>query len=96
MFRPPRQTTNDELAYDDWASTFEDCDVVLVEGHSQTSGMKIEVWRAEVSDQPLACEDVSIVAVVTDDPVDVDVPVWSRRDVDYLAKRVVEMCRAQI
>ena len=34
--------------------TASDCDLVLVEGDSQTEATKVEVWRAAVSKQPMA------------------------------------------
>ncbi|MFV2067656.1 MAG: molybdopterin-guanine dinucleotide biosynthesis protein B [Pirellulales bacterium] len=70
---------------------FSGCDLVLVEGHSQTAGPKIEVWRAANTDQALAATDSSILAVVTDDPLEVSTPVWKRSDVPELAKRVLAL-----
>ncbi|WP_442483242.1 molybdopterin-guanine dinucleotide biosynthesis protein B [Aeoliella sp. SH292] len=63
--------TNDESGvvdrYAAIASTFAGCGIVLVEGDSQTTAPKIEVWRAAAGDRPLAESDASILAVVTDD-----------------------------
>ena len=46
---------------------FANCDLVIVEGDSQTGADKIEVWRESQSDVPLAVADVKILAIVTDD-----------------------------
>ncbi|MAT73525.1 MAG: molybdopterin-guanine dinucleotide biosynthesis protein B [Planctomycetaceae bacterium] len=63
--------TNDQAAGDDryaaLATSFAGCDLVLVEGDSQTTAPKIEVWRSVEGDAPLAASDPSILAVVTDD-----------------------------
>jgi hypothetical protein len=43
------------------------CDLVIVEGDSQTEADKIEVWRAALNSCPIAAEQPSILALVTDD-----------------------------
>lgn len=70
---------------------FADCDLVLVEGHAQTEGIKLEVWRAAISAAPLAVTDDSIHAVVTDDSVQLSEPVWSRSDIPSLAARLLSI-----
>ncbi len=64
---------------------FADCDLLLVEGDSQTSAAKIEVWRAELQTEPLAARDPSILAVVTDDPLDFSTTVRPRSELSQLA-----------
>jgi molybdopterin-guanine dinucleotide biosynthesis protein len=59
--------------------------MVLVEGDTLAEAPKIEVWRAELGTEPIARSDASVLAVVSDDPVDVPVPVLPRRDVPGLA-----------
>ena len=82
---------DDSERYERMLSAFPDCDLVLIEGHSQTEAFKIEVWRKDVSERPLAVEDQSICAIVTDDPVDVTTPVWNRSDVPAVATHLLEM-----
>jgi molybdopterin-guanine dinucleotide biosynthesis protein MobB len=53
--------------YASFASLFERCRLVLVEGDSQTTAPKIEVWRSVLGTPPLASRDRSILAIVTDD-----------------------------
>ena len=43
------------------------CDLVLVEGDSQTDADKIEVWRAGLDSRPIATEQPGVLALVTDD-----------------------------
>lgn len=64
---------------------FSHCQLILVEGDSQTAAPKIEIWRKERDSPPLAMRDNSILAIVTDDPVESTVPVLSRSDVASLA-----------
>ncbi len=83
-----------ELKYSAYALMFEQCDIVLVEGDSNTTAFKIEVWRREVGSIPLAQSDPTISAIVTDDKLsdDLGVPVWSRTDLQGLATRISSLC----
>ena len=72
-------------------SAFPECDLALVEGDLKCEGLKIEVWRTETQQEPIASTNRSIRAVVTDDPVDVAIPVWSRSDMDALVTRLREL-----
>lgn len=69
------------------------CDLMLVEGHLSTSAPSFEVWRAGTHGVPLAVENNSIVAVITDDPVRVGVPVWSRKECGAIAERIEQVVR---
>lgn len=86
VFWPQTEDSSDRYAK--FAVLMRDCDLVLVEGDSTTTAPKIEVWRQEVSEAPLARTDTTIRAVVTDSPVDVQAPVWPRHDVPGLAVRL--------
>jgi molybdopterin-guanine dinucleotide biosynthesis protein B len=88
----PAQTDEDpHLRYRQMLTQFSNCELVLVEGHSQMVGPKVEVWRAAVTEAPLAASDPSILAVVTDDAVDVSVPCWPRSNLDLVAARLWEL-----
>jgi molybdopterin-guanine dinucleotide biosynthesis protein B len=65
------------------------CHLVLVEGDSATTAPKIEVWRAELDAAPMAQHDDSILAVVSDDRVDVATCVLPRFDVVDLANWIL-------
>ena len=83
------QSTADR--YDALSDIFSQCDVVLVEGDASTNGLKVEVWRETTGKTPMVCGDPSIHALITDDQVEIDVPIWSRSDVVNLAKRLLRM-----
>jgi molybdopterin-guanine dinucleotide biosynthesis protein B len=77
--------------YDALLSMFSDCDLVLVEGDSQVDRVKIEVWRAGSKQPPLADTDPSIAAIITDDTVNFDIPVWPRSDVATIAVSLLKI-----
>ena len=68
---------------------FRDCDLVLVEGHSQAHALKVEVWRSATGQPPLADSDGAIRAVISDEPLTVSVPVVPRSDVAALAAHIL-------
>jgi molybdopterin-guanine dinucleotide biosynthesis protein len=69
---------------------FQSCDLVLVEGDSQTDAPKLEVWRSALGTAPLASEDQTILAVITDDPIESRVEILPRCDVPRLARWIVQ------
>ena len=89
VFSTTQQQHDAADRYERIAPMFDDCDLVIVEGHSLVAAPKVEVWRAVNGQPPLAATDGSILAVVTDDPVTVDVPVLPRHDVPGLAARLL-------
>jgi molybdopterin-guanine dinucleotide biosynthesis protein B len=70
---------------------YSDCDLVLVEGDTQTVAPKVEVWRAAVGAPPFANEGMSVHAIVTDDAFDGSTPRWSRGDVPALARSLMSL-----
>lgn len=86
----PTEPDSKYAAYGPW---FEACDIVLVEGDSSTTASKVEVWRAAVGAPPLAAQDPSIAAVITDDvlPEGVTATTWSRSDVAGLVSQVLAL-----
>ncbi len=77
--------------YERLAPMFTGCDLVLVEGDLQGRGAKIEVFRAAVGGDCLASSCREIQAVVTDDPLELNVPVLPRSDVARVADYVVRI-----
>ncbi len=93
VFFRPSETHDDPDRYEAIAPLFGNCDLVLVEGHSHTSAPKVEVWRVANGKPAMASEDSSILAVVTDDPTDLNVPLLARGDVPALAKQLLDWAR---
>ncbi|NUQ66533.1 MAG: molybdopterin-guanine dinucleotide biosynthesis protein B [Pirellulales bacterium] len=71
------------------APMFAGCDLVLIEGHLDGEGHKIEVWRAQMGDDCLASQRRDIAAVVTDDPAPDGVPVLPRSNLEPLVDYVL-------
>ena len=74
-----------ERTYKELASFYEACHLVLVEGNLETAAPKVEVWRAEASGEPFALTRNDIAAVITDEQINVSVPVWPRACLRTLA-----------
>lgn len=79
--------------YAEYAPMFEHCDLVLVEGDSDTSALKVEVWRSDVGSTPLAQRDETIAAVITDDTVrgSLSTAIWRRSDITTLVQNFLSL-----
>jgi molybdopterin-guanine dinucleotide biosynthesis protein B len=80
-----------EQPYETLAPLYADTDLVLVEGDVAGPGPSVEVHRAEADSTPLAGERDDIAAVVSDDDLDLTVPVWALSDIPTVADRVLEL-----
>lgn len=69
-----------DARYDAFTDLQQACDLVIVEGDTQTAGDKLEVWRSGVGEPPLADRDSTILAIVSDDTPSVGCPVMPRKD----------------
>ena len=90
VFVPVTQSPTSDDPYATLDPVFADCDLVIVEGDSQTNAPKIEVWRAALGSAPIAAQDNRVLAVTTDDPIDIDVDVHARSDVASLAAWILD------
>ena len=61
-----------------------DMDIVLTEGYKKESLPKLEVFRSEVHKAPLFKGDKSLLALISDDPIDLGVSRFSPGDVQKL------------
>jgi molybdopterin-guanine dinucleotide biosynthesis protein MobB len=75
------------------ATYFQDVDIVLTEGFKLSSMPKVELHRKERS-QTLLCRgeqhDPTLIAIASDEPLEVDVPVLDLNDPAQVAQFVVE------
>ena len=75
------------------ATYFQDVDIVLTEGFKRSVLPKIEIHRKERS-ATLLCRgeehDPALIAVASDEPLDLDVPVFDLNDTKAVADFVVE------
>jgi len=72
-------------------SLYASCNIILVEGDQESSAPKIEMWRAGTGAAPMAETGTGILAVVTDDEVEVSIPVWPRKDIRGVADRIIQL-----
>lgn len=91
VFWKPEDGTASEARYEQFAPHFAGCDLVIVEGDTMASGPKVEVWRQSVGSTPMAAEDSTIAAVITDDPVNLAAPAWSRGDLPMVAANILKL-----
>lgn len=71
-----------------------DYDLILTEGFFESNTLKIEVHRKEWSGE-LRCSPPQLLAVVTDEPLTVDVPQFSKDEVEKIADLIEDKVLAQ-
>jgi len=75
-----------------------DCDLILTEGFKRSNHLKIEVHRKEQGKELLS-PPRQLLAVVTDEPLGVDVPQFSREEipeiVDLIEKTLLARCKEE-
>jgi molybdopterin-guanine dinucleotide biosynthesis protein MobB len=72
---------------------FQDVDIVLTEGFKKSGMQKIEIHRKERSDTLLCrgeVHDPTLIAVASDEPLELDVPVLDLNDAAQVAQFIVE------
>ncbi len=85
------RTVEQELSLDQIVSRyFWAEDLVLVEGYKRYPRPKIEVFRRAVLDHPLCTEKDNLLAVISDDPVDLDVPRFGFEQIAAVADLIEE------
>lgn len=64
---------------------FPDVHLILTEGYKSEKVPKLEVFRPEVNKDPVCRGDKNLIAMITDDPVDLGVPIFGTEEIDALA-----------
>jgi molybdopterin-guanine dinucleotide biosynthesis protein B len=67
-----------------------DMDIILTEGYKRENLPKLEVFRSKVHKAPLFKGDKSLLALISDDPIDMGVPRFSLGDGQKLADFVIK------
>ncbi len=60
-------------------------DLILTEGYKKEGKTKLEVFRPEIQKEPLCKDDGHLIAIISDTPVNLDVPRFSADDITGLA-----------
>lgn len=71
-----------------------DFDIVLAEGFKHSPELKIEVHRREIGEP--VCLPQELMAVVTDEPLELDVPQFSINDISGVADQIERHVLAQL
>ena len=67
-----------------------DVDLVIAEGYKSTSLPKFEVFRSAVQETPLPGRDQTWVAMISDTPLDIDLPCFGLDDVTTIVDLLVD------
>lgn len=68
---------------------FDDVDLLITEGFKRDNAPKIEIFRAERHQRPACLEDDTLIAMVSDTPLNVTVPQFSTTDIDAITEFIV-------
>jgi len=74
---------------DELVSFFNGMDIILTEGYKQDRKPKLEIFRPEITQEPLCKNDENILAFISDAPMDFGVPVFSAEDIKGAADFLV-------
>jgi molybdopterin-guanine dinucleotide biosynthesis protein B len=74
---------------DDLVPFFSDMDILISEGFKRDRAPKIEVYRKERHDQPACLKDATLLAMVSDTPLDISVPRFASDDIDAITEFIV-------
>lgn len=74
---------------DDLLTFFEDVDLLITEGFKRDKAPKIEIFRAERHRHPACLNDDTLVAMVSDTPMGVEVPQFATADIEAIAEFIV-------
>ena len=84
------ELTLDELV----CQFFSDMDLVLTEGYKRQDKPKIEIYRAELGEEPLCTDDNTLIAVVSDTQTQLDIRHFGTQDIEQLADFIIKRFRS--
>jgi molybdopterin-guanine dinucleotide biosynthesis protein B len=65
-------------------------DIILTEGYKKENHPKLEVFRSQVHPAPLFAGDKTLLALVSNDPIDAGVPIFSPDDGEKIVNFLIE------
>lgn len=77
---------------DDLIPFFNDMDLLITEGFKRDRAPKIEIFRGERHRDPACLEDDTLIAMVSDTPLDVRVPQFATTDIRAITEFIVARC----
>jgi molybdopterin-guanine dinucleotide biosynthesis adapter protein len=85
------RSTQTESRYTEFEPVFSKCDLVIVEGDTQTTAPKLEVWRSELGPIQKSDQIENVRAIVTDDAGTFHLPTVPRSDVPTVANLIFQI-----
>jgi len=64
-------------------------DFILVEGFKGENLPKVEIFRKEIHERPLCIQDKNLIAMVTDEDLDLNVPRFGLDEMNGLAEFII-------
>ena len=77
--------------FDEILPMYHKTDLVIVEGFIDGPYKKIEVFRKETKTEPRANTRKDISAIITNDPINSEVPLWPRNDIYTIADNLCHL-----
>lgn len=77
-------------------------DIILTEGYKFENNPKLEIFRPEITNEPLCKDDEYLLALISDSSVNLDVPIFSTDDINGVAEflishfNLVTVCKTDI
>lgn len=85
------EDTEKELTLEEIVTRYvRNIDLLLIEGFKRENIPKIEVFRKkEDGNSPVCTGDTNLIAIITDEPIETSLPVFSRNDVQKIAEFII-------
>ena len=80
-----------EYLLDELIAKIQNVDIILTEGYKHENKPKIEVFRSDIAEEIYSSDD-ELFALITDTPVDKDVPQFNLDTIDKLVDLIEESC----
>jgi len=78
---------------DELVQLLADVDIILMEGYKRGNNPKLEVFRSEVHKSPFCKGDPNLLALISNDPIDLGVPKFSPDGIEALADYLIRHFR---
>ena len=75
---------------DELLSLFNGMDIILTEGYKRGDHPKIEIFRTEIVKEPLCRNDNSLIALITNSDIVIDVPIFSLSAIKEVADFLIK------
>ena len=65
-------------------------DIIITEGYKRSQLPKLEVFRAEIHEAPFCNGDPNLLALISNDPIDLGVPRFSSEEIEEVTEFLIE------